>query len=69
MGTGAAEHRTPLLQAIERQAQDAILSPERTGLVAGGRRCATQSRKTEDLTYQVLTVAAIVLLLGSLWVF
>jgi hypothetical protein len=34
-----------------------------------GGDAPTQSRKTEDLTYQVLTVAAIVLLLGSLWVF
>jgi hypothetical protein len=28
-----------------------------------------QARKADDLTYQVLTVAAILLLLGSLWVF
>jgi len=34
-----------------------------------GSDASTQSRKAEDLTYQVLTVAAIVLLLGSLWVF
>jgi hypothetical protein len=30
---------------------------------------STQSRKAEDLTYQAVTVAAILLLLGSLWVF
>jgi hypothetical protein len=29
----------------------------------------TQSRKREDLTYQAVTVAAILLLLASLWVF
>jgi hypothetical protein len=30
---------------------------------------ATLSRKSDDLTYQAMTVAAIVLLLASLWVF
>ncbi|HMD77961.1 MAG: hypothetical protein ABSG60_08095 [Terracidiphilus sp.] len=30
---------------------------------------STQSRRAEDLTYQAVTVAAILLLLGSLWVF
>jgi hypothetical protein len=30
---------------------------------------ATQSRKREDLAYQAVTVAAILLVLGSLWVF
>jgi len=30
---------------------------------------STQSRRTEDLTYQAVTVAAILLLLGSIWVF
>ena len=30
---------------------------------------STQSRKAEDLTYQAVTVAAILLLLASLWVF
>lgn len=30
---------------------------------------AVQSRKREDLAYQVVTVAAILLVLGSLWVF
>ncbi len=29
----------------------------------------TPSRKKEDLTYQAVTVVAVVLLLGSLWVF
>jgi hypothetical protein len=29
----------------------------------------TQSRTADDLTYQAVTVAAIVLLLASLWVF
>jgi hypothetical protein len=28
-----------------------------------------QSRKAEDLMYQAITVAAILMLLGSLWVF
>jgi hypothetical protein len=27
-----------------------------------------QASKTEELTYQILTVAAILLLLGSLWI-
>ena len=39
MGTGAAERHIPLQQAMERQAQDAILPPERTGLFAGARQC------------------------------
>jgi hypothetical protein len=30
---------------------------------------ATLPRKNEELTYQAMTVAAIVLLLASLWVF
>ncbi len=30
---------------------------------------ATQSRKREDLAYQAVTVAAILLVLGSLWLF
>jgi hypothetical protein len=33
---------------------------------AGG---STQSRKADDLTYQAVTVAAILTLLASLWVF
>jgi hypothetical protein len=37
-------------------------------LQAGGD-APKQSRKSEDLMYQALTVAAILLLLGSLWVF
>jgi hypothetical protein len=33
---------------------------------AGG---SSQSRRADDLTYQAVTVAAILLLLASLWVF
>jgi len=32
----------------------------------GGR---TRSRRTEDLVYQAVTIAAILMVLGSLWIF
>jgi len=45
-------------------------SPQNASISLPARADASrQSRKTEDLMYQALTVAAILLLLGSLWVF
>jgi hypothetical protein len=34
-----------------------------------GAEASTQPRKREDLAYQAVTVAAILLVLGSLWLF
>lgn len=37
--------------------------------VHSSNRGVSGSRKTEDLMYQAVTIAAVLLLLGSLWVF
>ncbi|HEY1159883.1 MAG TPA: hypothetical protein VGE83_04590 [Terracidiphilus sp.] len=48
---------------MQSSSQSAYSSPPAPSGVSG------ESRKAEDLTYQAVTVAAILLLLGSLWVF
>jgi hypothetical protein len=58
-----------LPEGIERQAAMQTYSPTASISMAappGGQR---SSRQTEDLVYQGFTVAAILLVLGSLWIF
>jgi hypothetical protein len=44
-------------------------STHQTASLPAHRGDSAQSRKVEDVAYQALTVAAALLLLGSLWLF